>query len=44
MSLPLSGDGVAKILTVNDLDDYKKFRDALAGKKSQHYWSRFDRL
>ncbi len=33
VSLPLSGDGVAKILTVNDLDDYKKFRDALAGKK-----------
>ncbi|MDP1935417.1 MAG: FAD-dependent oxidoreductase [Nitrosomonas sp.] len=33
VSLTLSGDGVAKILTVNDLDDYKKFRDALAGKK-----------
>ena len=33
VSLPLSGYGVAKILTVNDLDDYKKFRDALAGKK-----------
>lgn len=33
VSLPLSGDGVAKILTVNDLDDYKKFRDALVGKK-----------
>ncbi|WP_394809281.1 NAD(P)/FAD-dependent oxidoreductase [Nitrosomonas sp.] len=33
VSLPLSGDGVAEILTVNDLDDYKKFRDALAGKK-----------
>ncbi|MEK7708752.1 MAG: FAD-dependent oxidoreductase [Pseudomonadota bacterium] len=33
VSLPLSGDGVAKILTINDLDDYKKFRDALAGKK-----------
>jgi len=31
--LPLSGDGVAKILSINDLDDYKKFRDALAGKK-----------
>lgn len=31
--LPLSGNGVAKILTVNDLDDYKKFRDELAGKK-----------
>lgn len=33
VSLPLSGDGVAKILTINDLDDYKKFRDALVGKK-----------
>jgi len=31
--LPLLGDGIEKILTVNDLDDYKKFRDALAGKK-----------
>lgn len=31
--LPLSGDGVAKILTINDLDDYKKFRDTLTGKK-----------
>jgi len=33
VSLPLSGDGVAKVLTVNDLDDYKKFRDALDGEK-----------
>ncbi len=31
--LPLRGDGVAKILTVNDLDDYQKFREALIGKK-----------
>lgn len=31
--LPLSGDGVAKILSINDLDDYKKFREALTGKK-----------
>lgn len=31
--LPLLGDGVEKILTINDLDDYKKFRDALDGKK-----------
>jgi len=31
--LPLQGDGVEKILTVNDLDDYQSFRDALIGKK-----------
>ncbi|MBP6058101.1 MAG: FAD-dependent oxidoreductase [Nitrosomonas sp.] len=31
--LPLQGDGVAKILTVNDLDDYESFREALIGKK-----------
>ncbi|PXW90793.1 rubredoxin-NAD+ reductase [Nitrosomonas sp. Nm84] len=31
--LPLQGDGVAKILTVNDLDDYQNFREALIGKK-----------
>lgn len=31
--LPLEGDGVAKILTVNDLDDYQSFREALIGKK-----------
>ena len=31
--LPLQGDGVAKILTVNDLDDYQSFREALIGKK-----------
>ena len=32
--LPLQGSGVPKILTVNDVDDYKHFRDALAGKKN----------
>ncbi|MBA3756522.1 MAG: FAD-dependent oxidoreductase [Nitrosomonas sp.] len=31
--LPLRGDGVAKILTVNDLDDYQSFREALIDKK-----------
>lgn len=31
--LPLLGDSIEKILTVNDLEDYKKFRDALVGKK-----------
>ena len=31
--LPLQGDGVAKILTINDLDDYQSFREALIGKK-----------
>ena len=31
--LPLQGNGVAKILTVNDLDDYQSFREALIGKK-----------
>ena len=31
--LPLQGSGVAKILTVNDVDDYRHFRDALIDKK-----------
>ncbi|HMV12274.1 MAG TPA: FAD-dependent oxidoreductase [Nitrosomonas sp.] len=31
--LPLQGDGVADLLTVNDLDDYRHFRVALEGKK-----------
>ncbi len=31
--LPLQGDGTEAILSVNDLDDYRRFRDALAGKK-----------
>lgn len=33
MRLPLTGSGVEKILSVNDLDDYKKFRDQLIDKK-----------
>lgn len=31
--LPLQGDGVVDVLTVNDLDDYSHFRAALEGKK-----------
>lgn len=31
--LPLEGNGVSRILTVNDVDDYKQFRDALVGQK-----------
>lgn len=31
--LPLSGDAVDDILSVNDLDDYRRFREALEGKK-----------
>jgi rubredoxin---NAD+ reductase len=31
--LPLQGSGVRKILTVNDIDDYKHFRNVLACKK-----------
>ena len=31
--LPLEGDGTEKILSVNDLDDYHRFRDALEIKK-----------
>ncbi len=31
--LPLTGSGVKEILSVNDLDDYKKFRDQLIDKK-----------
>lgn len=31
--LPLSGSGAGKVLTVNDLDDYRKFRAELDGKK-----------
>lgn len=29
----LGGDGIARVLSVNDLDDYAKFRAAAAGKK-----------
>lgn len=31
--LPLSGDAVDDVLSVNDLDDYRHFREALEGKK-----------
>lgn len=31
--LPLQGDGAGNALTVNDLDDYRRFRAALEGKK-----------
>lgn len=31
--LPLEGSAVAEILTVNDLEDYAKFRQAITGKK-----------
>lgn len=31
--LPLSGDAVNEVLSVNDLDDYRRFREALEGKK-----------
>ncbi len=31
--LPLQGSGVRKILTVNDIDDYRHFRNALVDKK-----------
>ena len=30
--LPLEGDGVSDILSINDLDDYRRFRDTLEGK------------
>ncbi len=32
--LQLQGDGVSEILSVNDVDDYRRFRDAISGKKS----------
>ncbi len=31
--LPLEGNAASKVLSVNDLDDYRCFRDALVGKK-----------
>jgi rubredoxin-NAD+ reductase len=31
--LPLSGDAVEEVLSVNDLDDYRRFREALKDKK-----------
>jgi len=32
--LPIPGDGAADVLTVNDLDDYVRFRSALEGRKT----------
>ena len=31
--IPLEGNAVSEVLTVNDLEDYEKFRMAIAGKK-----------
>ena len=31
--LPLQGNGAASVLSVNDLDDYRRFREAIAEKK-----------
>lgn len=31
--LPITGDGAADIMTVNDIDDYARFRAAIANKK-----------
>lgn len=31
--LPLQGEGAADVLSVNDLDDYRRFREAIEGKK-----------
>ncbi len=31
--LPLQGDGADAVLSVNDLDDYRRFREAIEGKK-----------
>lgn len=31
--LPIQGDGADAVLSVNDLDDYRRFRDAVEGKK-----------
>ena len=31
--LPLEGNAASEVLTVNDLEDYEKFRQAIAGKK-----------
>jgi len=31
--LPLAGDGAEAVLSINDLDDYRYFRETLAGKK-----------
>jgi len=32
--LPLQGTGAASVLSVNDLDDYRRFRTAIEGRKS----------
>lgn len=32
--LPLQGDGADAVLSVNDLDDYRRFREAIEGKKN----------
>lgn len=34
IKLPLQGNGADSVLSVNDLDDYRSFRDAVEGKKS----------
>lgn len=34
IKLPLQGDGADAVLSVNDLDDYRRFREAAEGKKS----------
>ena len=31
--LPLQGNAANEVLTVNDLEDYARFRQAIAGKK-----------
>ena len=31
--IPLEGNAVSEVLTVNDLEDYEKFRNAIVGKK-----------
>ncbi len=31
--LPLEGDGVSDILSINDVEDYRCFREAIEGKK-----------
>ena len=32
--LPLGGDGAAAVMSVNSLEDYARFRDSIAGKRS----------
>ena len=34
IKLPLQGDGANAVMSVNDLDDYRRFREAVEGKKS----------